>query len=178
MIIVALASAGMALGGVPGTATVLALAGLVRIRRRFHRDPPPFRVLLLILLVEVRLGRSVLAALQSASRALPEWVELGRVARLATVTGLTSAVEVTHGGLGRVLSQLARAQRSGAPLAETIRAMIEADIAAERSRSLARARSLPIRLMIPTTLLILPGLVLLFYGPALIRLFEDLASPF
>jgi hypothetical protein len=31
--------------------------------------------------------------------------------------------------------------------------------------------------MIPITLLLLPGLVLIFYAPAILRLFEELSGP-
>jgi hypothetical protein len=58
-----------------------------------------------------------------------------------------------------------------------VRSLLDADIAAERSRRLERARSLPVRLIIPITLLVLPGMVLLLYAPSLLRLFADLSGP-
>ena len=76
-----------------------------------------------------------------------------------------------------VLSQLARAQKSGAALGDTVRSMIEADIAAEKATRVARSRSLPVRLMLPITLLLLPGLVLLIYAPSMLRVFQDLSGP-
>jgi pilus assembly protein TadC len=79
--------------------------------------------------------------------------------------------------LRSVVTQLARAQRSGASLADTVRSMIEADISAEKARRVARSRSLPVRLMLPITLLVLPGLVLLLYAPSMLRLFEELSGP-
>jgi len=98
-------------------------------------------------------------------------------ARLATISGLTEAVLVVTGEMRGVLAQLARAQRSGAALGDTVRSMIEADIAAEKARRVSRSRSLPVRLMIPLTLLLLPGLVLLLYAPSMFRLFEELSGP-
>jgi hypothetical protein len=80
--------------------------------------------------------------------------------------------------LNAVLSQLARAQKSGAALGDTVRSMIEADIAAEKARRVARSRALPVRLMLPITLLVLPGMVLLLYAPSLLRLFDELSGPF
>jgi hypothetical protein len=56
--------------------------------------------------------------------------------------------------------------------------MIEADIASEKAKRVARSRALPVRLMLPITLLVLPGLVLLLYAPSMLRLFEDLSGPF
>jgi hypothetical protein len=55
--------------------------------------------------------------------------------------------------------------------------MIEADIAAEKAIRVARSRSMPVRLLLPITLLLLPGLVLLLYAPSMLRLFEDLSGP-
>jgi pilus assembly protein TadC len=82
------------------------------------------------------------------------------------------------GELKGVLAQLARAQKSGAALGDTVRAMIEADIAGEKAKRVARSRALPVRLMLPITLLLLPGLVLLLYAPSMLRLFEELSGPF
>jgi hypothetical protein len=75
-----------------------------------------------------------------------------------------------------VLSHLARAQKSGAALGDTVRSMIEADINAEKARRVARSRALPVRLMIPITLLLLPGMVLLVYAPSMLRVFDELSG--
>jgi hypothetical protein len=54
--------------------------------------------------------------------------------------------------------------------------MLDAHLAAERARKLARARTLPTRLMIPVTLLMLPGLILAIYAPSLLATFNDLTG--
>jgi hypothetical protein len=54
--------------------------------------------------------------------------------------------------------------------------LIEADIAAEKARRVARSRALPVRLMLPITLLVLPGMVLLLYAPSMLRVFEELSG--
>jgi hypothetical protein len=130
----------------------------------------------LVLLVELRAGRSTLGALQDAAALFPGHRELAVAARVATVNGLTAAVEECHGAIRSLMAQLARAQRSGSPVADTVRSLLDADIAAERSRRLERARSLPVRLIVPITLLVLPGMVLLLYAPSLLRLFADLSG--
>jgi hypothetical protein len=171
-----LGSVGLVVGGpvLAIAALVGSLLGRLRIRRR---PPPPIRPVLLVLLVELRAGRSTLAALQQASVVFPGHRELAMAARLATVKGLTAAVEECHGAIRSLMAQLARAQRSGSAVADTVRSLLDADIAAERSRRLERARSLPVRLIIPITLLVLPGMVLLLYAPSLLRLFADLSGP-
>ena len=136
--------------------------------------PPPLRLVLILLLVELRSGQSVLGALQRSAVALPEHRGLTRVARVAAVSGLTAAVTHSPNDLRPVVAQLARAQASGAALVSTVRRLLEDDLRDERSRRLEKAKSLPARLMVPVTLLMLPGVVLLVYGPSLVNLYQEL----
>jgi hypothetical protein len=177
MKVIVVASVGLAVGGPPGVLVGIGLLGMVRLRHRLLRPRQALRPILLLLLVELRSGRSILGALQTTADLFPGHLELVTAARVATVSGLTEAVGLTKGELRGVLAQLARAQKSGAALAETVRTMIEADIAREKAQRVARARTLPVRLLIPITLLLLPGLVLLFYAPSMLRLFEELSGP-
>jgi hypothetical protein len=157
----------------------LALAAVVLIRspRRPSVPPePPLRLVLTLLAVEIGAGQSVLGALQNAAVALPDHVHLSRAARLATVTGLSESVVQAGAQLSPVLAQLARAQRSGASLTATLRRLIDEDLVTERGRRLAKARALPTRLLVPLTLLMLPGLVLLLYAPSLIALYHELTG--
>lgn len=160
------------------TILVAAAIGLLIVRRRREErgESAPTRLVLMVLLIEIRSGRSVLAALQAAAARLPGDPDLSRVARLASVSGLAASLPAASEPLKPVLSQLARAQRSGASLTGTVHRLIEDDLAEERSLRLARARSLPTRLMIPVTLFMLPGLVLLVYAPSLVALFDDLVG--
>jgi hypothetical protein len=139
-------------------------------------EDPPIRVVLLLVLVELRSGSSVLAALIAASEALPGYSSLRTVARVGRVSGLVPALPYADDRLRPVVAQLARAQRSGASLSEAVRRLLDNELAADRTRRIARARTIPVRLMIPVTLLMLPGLVLLLYAPSLLGLFEDLTG--
>lgn len=172
------AAAGLVAGGMPVALAGAMLAFLAAGRRK--RQPPSHgaRLVLLLLLVELRSGLSVLGALQQVARALPHHRDLRRVVRVATVSGLTAAIPHAGVSLRPMVAQLARAQRSGASLDGAARRLLEQDLAGEKARRLARARSLPVRLMLPVTLLMLPGLVLLLYAPSLIRLLDDLTGPF
>lgn len=146
-------------------------------RLRHRRVPEtPITLVLLLLLVELRSGSSVLAALIEVSRSLPRYESLRTVARVATVTGLVAAIPYGDDRLRPVIAQLARAQRSGASLSGSVRRLLDTELAADRSRRIARARTLPVRLMIPVTLLMLPGLILLLYAPSLLGMFEDLTG--
>jgi hypothetical protein len=174
---VVVGSIGLAVAGVPGVLLALGIEFGLGLRRVLRRRPSLLRPLLIVLLIELRSGRSVLGALQTAAAVFPDQRQLVLATRVATVTGLTRAVMVVSGEIKGVLAQLARAQRSGAALGDTVRSMIEADISAEKTRRVARSRSLPVRLMLPITLLLLPGLVLLLYAPSMLRLFEELSGP-
>ncbi|MDX1468930.1 MAG: type II secretion system F family protein [Acidimicrobiia bacterium] len=172
---VALAAAAWALAGPVAAAAVFATPPILRIRRA-RREPFPLRLVLIVLLIEIRSGRSVLAALRRAGERVAGWPELGRVARVAEISGPEAAIETAGPELRPVLAQLVRAHRSGASLDHTVRRLLEEDLAEERARNLARARTLPVRLMLPVTLLMLPGLVLLLYAPSIFRLFDDLTG--
>lgn len=167
---------GLLIGGLPGMLIGGALAWLVGRRGRRAPAPPSTRLVMLLLLVELRSGVSVLAALQRTSRRLAGHHELRRVTRVATVSGLAWSLAEAGEELRPLIAQLARAQRSGASLASAVRRMLEQDLASERANKISRARTLPVRLMIPVTLLMLPGLVLLLYAPALIRTFDQLTG--
>ena len=159
-------------GGLAGAVAPIAWDRLTRPR---HPETP-IALVLLLLLVELRSGLSVLAALIEVSAAIPRYQSLRIVARVARVSGLVASVPYADDRLRPVVAQLARAQRSGASLSGAVRRMLESELAADRSRRIARARTLPVRLMIPVTLLMLPGLILLLYAPSLLGMFEDLTG--
>lgn len=170
------ASAGLVVAG-PFGGIVGGLSPLVWSRLSTSQRPsPPVNLVLMLLLIELRAGVSVLAGLISVSNSLPEYASLRTVARVARVSGLMSALPFADEELRPVVAQLARAQRSGASLGGSVRRMLDNALASERARRLARARTLPTRLMIPVTLLMLPGLILAMYAPSLLATFEDLTG--
>lgn len=174
--LVVAASAGLVVAGPMGAVLGAAIPLFVSVLPIRRQQSPDNRLVLVVLLVEVRSGISVLAALQAAADVLPGHPDLRRAARVATVSGLTSALSIAGPGLRPMLAELARAQVSGASIAGTLRSMLERDLARERAERIARARSLPVRLMIPVTLLMLPGLVLVLYAPSLLGLFQELTG--
>jgi len=131
---------------------------------------------LMVILVELRAGNSVLGALRNAAVVFSSHDDIVRVYRIASVAGLAAAARESSSGLRPTLVHLARAQKTGASMAATIRGLIEADIAEDRARRLARARALPVRMMVPITLLLLPGLMLTFYAPGLIGTLSEIGG--
>lgn len=176
MIYVLAASVGLMVGGPLGA---LAIGMAPYIGRRLARRPAPEpsnRLVLLLVLVGLKSGLSVLASLIEAAESLPDYTSLQRVSRVARVSGINSALAHAGPRLRPIIAQLARAQASGAPLTGTVRRLLDSELAAERTRRIAVARSLPVRLMLPVTLLMLPGLVLLAYAPWLLSTFQDLTG--
>jgi hypothetical protein len=132
----------------------------------------------MMVLVELRSGSSVLGALQRFAEHFPEDEELSRAVRVATVSGLDRAVDSASGPIKLMLTHLGRAMASGGSAADAIRRMLDSDLAREKAERLARTRSLPVQLMVPMSLLLLPGMILVSYGPSLVALVDDLAAPF
>lgn len=170
-------SLGLNFFGLPGAVIAALVVGLRRHLPRRHREDD-LRPMMMVLLVELRGGRSVLSALQSASSRFPEGGELKKVVRVASVAGLTAAVDEARGGLRFLLIHLARAQATGASAADAVRRFLDDDLARERAERQARIKALPVRLMLPLSLLTLPGVVLLAYGPTILSLLDGLVVPF
>ncbi len=172
----AAAAAWIVIGPVGAGLVVIVSVGKRMKRRKPHSTP--LRPLLMLLLVELRAGQSVLSALRLVSDYFDDDTDLQRVVNVATVSGIHRALDVCSGNLLILMTQLARAQLSGSSAAEAVRRMLESDLARERARRLASTKALPVRLMIPLTLLILPGVVLFGYGPTLVSLLNDVVVPF
>jgi len=169
-------SIGLVIAGLPGAVAGALLPGLWRRLRRRPEPDPPITLILLLLLVQLRAGQSVLAAVIAVSEVVPDYRMMRTVARVSRVSGLTTALPYADDRLRPALAQLARAQRSGASLSGSVRRMLEERLATDKAHRIARARTLPVRLMIPVTLLMLPGLILLLYAPSLLAMFEDLTG--
>lgn len=101
--------------------------------------------------------------------------ELARVLRSARRHGVAAALAASEGRLTRpLLSRLALAQASGAPMSDAVAAFLSESRAIRRSAALEKVRRLPVSLMVPLGLLILPGFVVLFVGPIVLGSLIDL----
>lgn len=127
-----------------------------------------------LLLVLVGSGMPLIPALGRVGASDPDVaVVVRRAGRLGAAAALASA----SGPLAPLLRRLADAALSGAPPEPAIRGFIESERRRLHTRAVERARRLPVRLMIPMTLLLLPGFVLTVYGPAFIGMVTDLVGP-
>lgn len=165
---------GVVVGGIPvGIVALLAVEVLSRLRR-----PPAVEVdgvdVAARLLVLVGAGLPLVSALDEVATSTPG---LGGVVRRSRRVGSVASLAAARGPLAPLLRRLADAAASGAPPEPAIRAYIDMERRRRHTLAVERARRLPVRLMIPMTLLLLPGFVLMVYGPAFIDLITSLAGP-
>lgn len=115
-------------------------------------------------------GLTFSAAVEAATAAVPgeSSARLRRAGRLHA-----DPTNVPSGDPGLLLVAR-RALATGAPLAPAVSGYATALRSEERSRRLAAARRLPVKLLFPLALLILPGFLLLTVGPALLGSLERL----
>ncbi len=166
----------LAAGAVP-VATVSAWRRSQARRKKARADRLDALVAGRTLLVALTGGLSLPAGLAVAAEEAGPRVgaELWRVLRLARGPGLAAALASAEGSLTRpLLTRLARAQASGAPMAEAVMSYLTEMQALRRVEALDRVRRLPVTLMIPLGLLILPGFVVLFVGPIVLTSLFDL----
>lgn len=167
-------TAGTVVGPIAG---VVAAGGAVWWLRR---PPPPPVVdpavadVAELVAVAVAGGASPAAALRTAAC---EVDHLARdLRRLAASLDLGHAPDGAAPGVDRLGDTLVTADALGAPVGPTVR-RLAADLRAEElSRVLAQAERLPVQLAVPTTLLLLPGLLVLAGAPVLVTGLAEIAA--
>ena len=102
--------------------------------------------------------------------------EVDAVLRSSRRHGLTRALMEGQGHARPLYVAAARAVATGAPLAAAVALHVREARADVHAARLARARRLPVRMMLPLALLMLPGFVLVAIGPAVISAFERIPS--
>ena len=128
----------------------------------------------------------------AVSAGLTPFLALELAARFAPTPGaarLGAALQATHGGsrladaldeealrapaLAPVLALLAASERSGAPVAAQLRRLAAQLRAQGRRRAMARARTVPVRLLFPLVFLVLPAFLLLTVAPVVLASLPD-----
>jgi hypothetical protein len=150
---------------------------------RLRRAGPPLSEsdvddLAALLVIGLSASRTLAGALEDASLQLGDATrgEVVDLLRRARIRGLAAALAETDGPLAPLASQLARAQISGAPMVDAVAAFLQTRRGVVRSTLLESARTLPVRLIVPVTLLLLPGFVLLLMGPFIVEQVGQLAG--
>jgi hypothetical protein len=116
-------------------------------------------------------GSSVAAAVRLADRhcAVEIAPALRSLGESMSRRGVVPALAADSGPMHAVSSVLVTATASGAPVVPALEAHLAQERHRRHTRSVEAARRLPIRLLLPLTLLVLPGFVLITVGPAVIE---------
>ena len=124
-------------------------------------------------------GLSPAAALLLAREALESQLrdEVDQVLRRSVQEGLAASLLNSGGVAGRMFRQVGAAQLSGAPLGLALTALATEHRAAARAAAVERARRLPVKMVLPLTLLMLPGLLILMVGPLVLPSMVRLLGP-
>ena len=132
-----------------------------------------------VLFVALSAGLPVATALEFAAGEVgpDEAGEVRSVLRAARHHSLAVALAGAGGSTGRLFAVLAGAQTTGASSLRAVAAFIDEDRSARRARAAEAAQRLPIKLTVPLALLILPGFVLLTFGPTVIATVQRLLGP-
>lgn len=166
---------GVLVAGIPGGLGMVAVeVARGRVRSRRISSEVDVVAVATLLLVLVGAGMPLVPALTEAAAGQPE---MEAVVRRSRRLGAAAALASAEGPLAPLLRRLSDAAISGAPPEPAIRSFIDGERRRRHTATIERARRLPVRLMIPMTLLVLPGFVLMVYGPAFVGMIGDLVGP-
>lgn len=162
----------------------LLVAGLVAsaplprlVRRDPSRSPSSVADLARLLAIAAAAGLPLGTALDHVVGELhgPLRHEVEHVIRAARTTGLTAAL-LACPALESLGPALARAHGSGAPLVRTLQAHLAAHSSARVAEAMERARTAPVKVIVPLALLLLPGFTALVVGPTLLDHLVDVTG--
>jgi len=161
-------------------AAVGALVASVRRWRRKRRlaDSQASDAAALCDLVAIALtgGLSLSASLALAAEGVGGEVEreVAAVLRRSRVDGMAVAMSRANGAGKRLYRVLGKASVSGAEVAEVVRRLADETNAEQATARLEAVRRVPVLVLLPLTLLILPGFLLLAIAPAIVDAFSRL----
>ncbi|NND12647.1 MAG: hypothetical protein HKO10_01675 [Acidimicrobiia bacterium] len=143
-----------------------------RLRRIRHAALEADRELLLLsqsVGIGLRAGLAPIAALQRAALLLTSDLaaEVEGVLRQGALVGAGPALSAGEGRAGALFRMIGRAVQTGSPLAAAVDAATAEIVRDRLATRLTTIRKLPVRLMVPLTLCILPGFVLMTLGPVI-----------
>lgn len=154
--------------------------GFLRVRSRQHRAPADSRELAEICdLAAICLtgGLNIATSLRIAAEAGggPIARELEQILAIARIDGMGEAMATARGGGARLYETVSRAGATGGPMLQSVRVLADELWAEHAAAAVEKARKLPVALLLPLTLLILPGFLLLTIAPAVLDAFSRLS---
>lgn len=163
-----------------GLALAAVLAGLLPTPRfgpcRRRRRRIDALVVARLLALSVASGRPLGHALADVRRRLPESevAAIDDILSRANRHGLTRSLVETTGPLGDLAERLAKAQVTGAPVGPALEAFIATLHDARRFQAVEEARTIGVKLIVPLTLLLLPGFLALVVAPYVLEQLQEL----
>ena len=149
--------------------------------RRLARERAEGEIELLThsMLIGLSGGLSPAASLALSREALRSGLgeEVDMVLRRSVQEGLAASLLNATGVGGRLFRQVGAAHLSGAPLGLALTALAAEQRAVTRARAVEAARRLPVKMVVPITLLMLPGLLVLLVGPLVLPSVARLLGP-
>lgn len=139
-----------------------------RRRRRRGRSETDLIELCRIVRVGLAGGLNLVGSLEMAGERVDPslGMEVEALLRRGRIDGIAQTLVTTQGRLQPLTAQLSRAQVTGAPLGPALDALLARLESEARGRSLERIRSMPVKLIVPVSLLLLPGFVLVVVAPS------------
>jgi pilus assembly protein TadC len=161
---------------------VVALSG----RRRFSLVPRPARPVAIsqelaevcdLTAICLTGGLNIATALRIAAGAGegPISAELEAILARARIDGLGVVLATADGAGARLYQSVSRADVTGGPMLQSVAALADELWSEQATAALEKARRLPVAMLLPLTLLILPGFLLLTIAPAVFDAFSRLS---
>ena len=166
----------MALIGVVAAGVLSGVLRLPRFERRRKNQPIDVMVVARLLALSIASGRPLGRALEDVRNRLPEShvAVIDDILNRAKRHGLTRSLIETVGPLADLAERLAKAQVTGAPVGPALDAFISMLHDARRLQAVEEARTIGVKLIIPLTLLLLPGFLALVVAPFVLEQLEGL----
>lgn len=146
----------------------------------WYRGSPPDRLMLpRLLVVALSAGLPLAGALAEIARLVPgpAGKEADGFVRSARRAGLAAALAANGDVLDGLPTRLARAHLTGGTMQDAVRSHVREEADTIRADALAGARTLPVKLLIPISLLLLPGFIALVVVPPLIEEIGGILGP-
>jgi hypothetical protein len=167
----------MALIGLMVAAAMLGrLRPLRLVRRRAAREDVDVLLVARLLALSIASGRPLGRALADVGQRLPhsQAAAIDDISIRANRDGLTRSLAETTGPLGDLAERMAKAQVTGAPVGPALDAFISTLHDAKRLQAVEEARTIGVKLILPLTLLLLPGFIALVVAPFVLEQLEGL----
>lgn len=164
-----------------GLAVAALVAGRVSLTARVLRRPSHHIDVLVVarlLALSIASGHPLGRALEDVRQRLPEShvAAIDDILGRANHDGLTRSLIDTVGPLGDLAERLAKAQVTGAPVGPALDAFISTLHDARRYQAIEDARTIGVKLIVPLTLLLLPGFIALVVAPFVLDQLDDLVG--